>query len=213
MHHWRLLLKEELAGIHLPLLFAQLAMKPLPDYALTRVRTLILRTIGFRIGQGTIFMGAPRIFGYRDMVSNLSIGVDCVFNIGCLFDLGSRIEIGDRVALGHEVMILTTGHQIGPPDRRWGGVETESVRIGDGAWIGARCVVLPGATIGEGAIVAAGAVVTQSVPPHMLVGGVPARPIRSLADSERKYGSKNVKASARHIEPAGLSAENEAALH
>ncbi len=213
MHHWRLLLEEELAGIRPRLLFAQLAMKPLPNYALTRVRTLILRTIGFRIGQGTIFMGAPRISGYSDMVSNLSIGVDCVFNIGCLFDLGSQVKIGDQVALGHEVMILTTGHQIGEPYRRWGRVETESVRIGNGAWIGARSIVLPGVTIGEGAIVAAGAVVVQSVLPHMLVGGVPARPLRCLTDMERNNGSENAKAPARHIEPASLPAGNEATLH
>jgi acetyltransferase-like isoleucine patch superfamily enzyme len=54
------------------------------------------------------------------------------------------------------------------------------VTIGDGCWIGARAVILPGVTVGAGAIVAAGSIVTRSVAPNHLVGGVPARPIRVL---------------------------------
>ena len=59
-------------------------------------------------------------------------------------------------------------------------MDPKPVRIGDGAWLASRAVVLPGVTVGEGAIVAAGAVVTRSVEPHTLVGGVPARLIRHL---------------------------------
>jgi len=55
--------------------------------------------------------------------------------------------------------------------------------VGDGAWIATRAVVLPGVTIGEGAVVAAGAVVTRSVAPHTMVGGVPARVLRDLPNS------------------------------
>jgi acetyltransferase-like isoleucine patch superfamily enzyme len=110
----------------------------------------------------------------------LSIGSDCFINIGCVLDLTAPITIGDRVSIGHQVLILTSTHQDAGPTRRAGPVVSEAVRVGDGAWIAARAVLLPGVDVGEGAIVCAGAVVTRSVEPHTMVGGVPARPIRQL---------------------------------
>ena len=84
------------------------------------------------------------------------------------------------MALGHGVLILTSSHEFGDQWRRGGEHITAPVTIERGAWIGARGVLLPGVTIGHGAVVGAGAVVTTDVPPNTLVAGVPARTVRSL---------------------------------
>jgi acetyltransferase-like isoleucine patch superfamily enzyme len=155
-------------------------MGPLPPHVGNRLRVYLLRLIGFQIGRGTVMWGAPTITGKGNLCSRLYVGNDCWFNVGCFLNLGATISIGDRVALGHQVMILTDTHAIGDQARRAGRLEARPVYIGDGAWLGARSVVLPGVTIGEGAVVAAGAVVNKTVAPHLLVGGTPARPLREL---------------------------------
>jgi maltose O-acetyltransferase len=124
--------------------------------------------------------GTPTITGGRDLYRKLTIGQGCWFNVDCFFDLGASINIGDHVAIGHQVMILTTSHEIGPPEQRAAALETRPVRIESGAWLGARCTILPGVTIGAGAIVAAGAVVSRDVSPNTMVVGIPARAIKSL---------------------------------
>ncbi|MAS96522.1 MAG: acetyltransferase [Verrucomicrobiales bacterium] len=105
----------------------------------------------------------------------VSLGNNCVVNFGCLFD-GRKynIDIGDNVSIGPEATILTLGHDPQSPmfeDR--GG----SVIIENRAWIAYRAIVLPGIRIGEGAIVAAGAVVTKDVMPFSIVAGNPATKI------------------------------------
>jgi maltose O-acetyltransferase len=82
--------------------------------------------------------------------------------------------------LGHEVMLMTSSHEIGSDEHRAGPLYTAPITIKDGVWIGSRSVVLPGVTVGAGSVVAAGAIVTKDVPPHTLVGGVPARIIREI---------------------------------
>lgn len=176
---WQLL-HSETAELHLRLQLAQLAMWPLPPHVGNRLRVSLLRLIGFQIGRGTVMWGAPTITGSGDLYARLTVGEACWFNVGCFLNLGAPVLIGNRVAVGHQVMILTDTHAIGTPDRRAGIVEAQPVSIEDGVWLGARCTILPGITIGAGAVVAAGAVVTKSVAPHVLVGGVPARPLREL---------------------------------
>lgn len=90
--------------------------------------------------------------------------------------------IGNRVNIGPFVRLITDAHEVGTAYRRAGAVSYDPITIGDGAWIGASVTVLPGVNIGKGAIVAAGAVVVSDVPPHTLVGGVPAAKIRELPD-------------------------------
>ena len=102
--------------------------------------------------------------------------------IGCYLELGDEIIIGNDVSFGPETMILTSTHDTnaGTPERRAVEVTCKPVVIKDGAWLGARCTILPGVTVGEGAIVAAGAVVHRDVAPNTLVAGVPARVVKEL---------------------------------
>lgn len=179
---WNLerVVREELQGFHLRLLLMQLLLSPLPLYAGSRLRAYALRMAGFTVGHGTVIWGMPTITGTGDITKRLSFGRECWVNIGCVLELGATITIGDRVGLGHEVMILTTTHDIGTADRRVGTPRELPVTIGAGTWLCSRCTILPGVTIGSGAIVAAGSVVNRDVPPHTLVAGVPARVIKPL---------------------------------
>jgi acetyltransferase-like isoleucine patch superfamily enzyme len=144
------------------------------------LRVALLRRVGVHIGEDTVLGGHMRISGARHAERNLRIGSTCFINEGCRFEVGGRITVGDRVYIGQDVTLLTTTHEVGPHEQRCGPVLIAPVSVGDGAWLGAHCVVLPGAHIGAGAIVAAGAVVTGPVPPDTMVGGVPARRLREL---------------------------------
>ena len=102
-------------------------------------------------------------------------------NHRCYFDTRDRISVGARVAFGMEVMVCTSTHEPGDQQRRAGPYTTAPVTIGDGSWIGARALILPGVTVGEGCVVAAGAVVREDCEPGGLYAGVPARRVRDLA--------------------------------
>ena len=91
------------------------------------------------------------------------------------------LRIGNRVLIAAHVTITTRQHPVALP--RWGVTEDAPVVIEDDVWIGSGAVVLPGVTIGRGAVVAAGAVVTASVEPFTVVGGVPARPLKTISQS------------------------------
>ena len=153
---------------------------PLPNGIGNRIRAQLLRWCGIDIGAGTTIAGALTITGGRRASSNVHIGSRCFVNIGCVLDASARIEIGDGVAIGQHVLFTTNSHASGHPLRRAGALVAEPIRIGHGAWIAARAVLLPGVTVGDGAIVTAGAVVTRSIPAHTMAGGVPARPIKEL---------------------------------
>jgi acetyltransferase-like isoleucine patch superfamily enzyme len=98
-----------------------------------------------------------------------------------MIDLGASITIGDQVSVGHQVLLLTTSYEVGLKGRSATVLYARPIVIESGAWVGAGCVILPGVTVGAGAVVAAGSVVTEDVPPNVLVGGVPAKLIRKLA--------------------------------
>jgi maltose O-acetyltransferase len=168
-------IREELNQFHIRLLLLDILFAPLPLYVGGRVRSWLLRTTGFKIGHGTLIWGSPSISGNHNMYQHLSIGEFCAINIGCFFDLGADITIGNHVSIGHQVMILTTSHKLGPAERRAGELTTSPVRIENGAWLGARSTILPGVTIGAGAIVSAGSVVNKDVPPNTIAAGSPAR--------------------------------------
>jgi acetyltransferase-like isoleucine patch superfamily enzyme len=116
---------------------------------------------------------------YTDHGVNIRIGKDVFINQGCrLNDIGG-IEIGDDVMLGPSVSLLTSGHPVDPARRRTE-ITSAPIRIGKNVWIGASALIMQGVTIGDDAVVAAGAVVTHDVAARTIVGGVPARVIKSL---------------------------------
>jgi maltose O-acetyltransferase len=173
----------ELSVIHPRLWLLQILMAPLPLYFGSRFRARLLASMGFDIGSGTVFWGKPTITGTGNIYPRLHIGRDCWINAECFLDLGSSIFIGDRVSVGHQVIFLTSSHQLGTADRRAGPPMSQPIQVGNGVWLGTRCTILPGITIHDGAVVAAGAVVTKDVPPNVIVGGAPARIIRYLDEA------------------------------
>jgi len=103
-----------------------------------------------------------------------SIGRNTRISQGCTIDLRSGLAIGNNVSVSPEVMILAGTHDVHAP--RFNDVAGRVV-IEDHVWIGARAIVLPGVTLGRGAVVAAGSVVTKNVAPMTIVAGVPAKPV------------------------------------
>ena len=135
------------------------------------IRSLFLRWYLGAMGTGTFVQLRCRFLNGR----KVKLGRNNVINFGCLLD-GRRFEIrtGSNVSIGPEASILTLGHDPQSPTFEDRGGD---VVIGDRAWIGYRAIILPGVTIGEGAVVAAGAVVSRDVPDYTIVAGVPARPV------------------------------------
>lgn len=113
---------------------------------------------------------------YTDCGRNITIGKRTFINMGCSFQDWGGIEIGDDCLIGHNCTICTVNHSK-DPERR-GDMTCHGVKIGNKVWIGANVTVLPGVSIGDGAIVAAGAVVTKDVEPGATVGVVPAKLLR-----------------------------------
>jgi maltose O-acetyltransferase len=141
-----------------------------------RLPSRTLRHAWLRAWLGEFGAGAGVQLGCRFLNGRkVRIGARSVINFGTLIDgRGFAVRIGSDVSIGPEAAILTLGHDPASPsfaDR--GG----AVTIGDRAWIAYRAVVLPGVTIGEGAVVAAGAVVTEDVPAFAIVAGNPARQV------------------------------------
>lgn len=115
---------------------------------------------------------------YTDCGMNITIGENVFINMCCKSQDQGGITIGDGAMIGHNVMMATINHAK-EPDRRSDNLPTP-IRIGRNAWIGANATILPGVTIGDNAIVAAGAVVTKDVPANTVVGGVPAKFIKNI---------------------------------
>jgi maltose O-acetyltransferase len=157
----------------------RVASAGLPQFSFNRVRTAILRVAGLQIGNHSMIMGATEVTGPGG-VALVSIG-DGSFVTGPLrIDVGASVRVGHRVHLGYDVMLLTINHGIGPAEERCGPLVAAPISIGDGVWIGSRVTVLPGVSVGRGAVVAAGAVVTRDVAPDTLVAGIPAVVVKHL---------------------------------
>ncbi len=109
---------------------------------------------------------------------NITVGRNTVVNRRCYMDGRVGIHIGDFVNISPEVYILTLQHE---PNNMFFACKGGEVTIGDYAWIGVRAIILPGVNIGEGAIVAAGAIVNKDVAPYSIVAGVPAKEVKTRA--------------------------------
>lgn len=115
---------------------------------------------------------------YTDSGKNIKVGKNVFINSGCKFQDQGGIIIEDGVLIGHNAVIATLNHNI-DPDKR-GNLIPSPVRIGSNAWLGANVTILPGVCIGNGAIIAAGSVVTKNVPENTMVAGVPAKVIKKI---------------------------------
>jgi maltose O-acetyltransferase len=155
-----------------------------PHFAFNRLRTAVYRWCGVEIGAGTMICGSIELSGSGAICKKLKIGKKCLITAPLYADLNDTITIGHNVAIGHHVILITSSHDMRYELRRCGWIVPGPIVLEDGCWIGAGATILPGVTIGRGAVVAAGAVVSKSVPPNTLVGGVPARPIKSLPCEE-----------------------------
>jgi maltose O-acetyltransferase len=115
-----------------------------------------------------------------DQGFNIKLGKNVLINYGCvLLDTG-EIRIGDNVLIGPGVKIVTAKHSLNADERRDWSVSCSPVRMEEDVWVGAGAVILPGVTIGARSVIGAGSVVTKDVPPDVVVGGNPAKVIRSL---------------------------------
>lgn len=115
----------------------------------------------------------------------IRIGQNVFVNQNCTFyDLGG-LDIGDDVMIGPNVSLITSGHPL-EPSRRRSATIGKPIVIEQNVWIAAGVIVIGGVTVGENSVIAAGSVVTKNVPPNTLVGGNPARVIRSIAGTPER---------------------------
>lgn len=143
------------------------------------LREIMSRLIGKKVDDS--FRMFPPF--YTDFGKNITIGKDVFINSGCHFQDQGGIEIGDGALIGHNVVLATINHDLNPKENRKN--HYAPIRIGAHVWIGSNATVLPGVTIGDYAVVAAGAVVTRDVPAMTVVGGVPAGVLRTIQEEER----------------------------
>ena len=115
---------------------------------------------------------------YTDFGKNIRIGKDVFINACCHFQDHGGVTLGEGCQIGHNVVFATLNHGIEPADRR--NTYPRPIVLGRRVWVGSNSTILQGVTIGDDAIVAAGAVVTRDVPARTIVGGVPAKVIKRI---------------------------------
>jgi len=154
---------------------------PPPEYVLNHivnriplagVRMRLYRLFGVKLeapDRSVIMLGVE-----IEMPWALSIGRGTVIGPGCLVDARGGLRLGRDVNVSGRTRFMTAKHLVQDPDFT---ASFEETSVGDRAWIALGATILGGVSIGEGAVVAAGAVVTSDVAPYTIVGGVPARPI------------------------------------
>jgi acetyltransferase-like isoleucine patch superfamily enzyme len=141
-----------------------------------QLRIPFMRIFGAEVGRDGIIHPISFSNLYRTGFRGLSIGRECFIGEECFLDLADSIELGDAVTLANRVMVMThrnVGYSDHPLQERYP-AKSAPVRIGSGAFIGSGAIILAGVSIGERAMVAAGAVVNRDVPADGAVAGVPA---------------------------------------
>jgi acetyltransferase-like isoleucine patch superfamily enzyme len=144
-------------------------------------KSVVLRCLGAKIGKRVVFYPGLWILPCK----NIRIEDDVDLAYGVLITTAGGVTIGERTMIGYRTQILTNNHGIPPrPERIFDAPDERGpVDIGPDVWIGCNCVILPSVTIGEGAVVAAGSVVTKDVPDFTVVGGIPAKIIKERTAS------------------------------
>lgn len=149
------------------------------DY-FNRNRFKLLKMSGMKINGPNIIFGPLTITPFNG-VTNISIGKNTFINTEVRFGCPkAKIFIGNHVAIGPRVSFETTSHGLIFQNVKGRGSIYKDIIVEDKVWIGAGTTILLGVTIGEGAVVAAGSVVTKNVPPKVVVGGIPAKKLKVI---------------------------------
>ncbi len=138
------------------------------------LRALVAELTGSEPGDG--FCLFPPV--YTDFGKNLFFGKNVFVNSGCCFQDQGGIYIGDNCLIGHQVVFATLDHLLDPARRA--SMKPAPIRLGKNVWVGSHATILAGITVGDNAVIAAGAVVTKDVPADTVVGGVPARVLKKI---------------------------------
>lgn len=140
------------------------------------VRGLLSELFGYRVPESL------RVFPpfYTDFGRNITVGRDVFINACCHFQDHGGVTIGDGCQIGHNVVFATLNHGLSPEDRQ--NTYPAPIVLGRNVWVGSNATILQGVTIGDNAVIAAGAVVTKDVEPATIVGGVPAKVIRRIGE-------------------------------
>ena len=144
---------------------------------------------GIRIGPNTLIMhGAVlHVYNFRNLPhAGITIGKDCLVGEYSVIRGQGGVLIGDRVYTSPHSQIIAVNHIFNDPDRPFieQGITAQGITIEDDVWIGSGAIITDGVRVGRGAVVAAGAVVTHDVPPHTVVGGIPARVIKEIRQGD-----------------------------
>ena len=143
---------------------------------------------GIEIGEGTIVMHGAilHVYNFRGMTqSGIKIGRNSLVGEYSIIRGQGGVEIGDRVYTSPFTQIIAVNHVFDDPNTPFvdQGITAQGIVIEDDVWLGAGAVITDGVRVGKGSVVAAGAVVTKDVPPHTVVGGVPAKIIKQIDGS------------------------------
>jgi len=138
------------------------------------VRELLSELFGCQVPQSL------RVFPplYADFGKNVTVGENVFINACCHFQDHGGVTIGDGCQIGHNVVFATLNHGLSPEDRK--NTYPAPIVLGRNVWVGSNATILQGVSIGDNAVVAAGAVVTKDVAANTVVGGVPAKFIKSI---------------------------------
>ncbi len=140
------------------------------------VRKYLVRQLGHNISSDTYIAKRVHFTG-----SELTTIGTVSFNVGSHIDASAPVLIEDGVRIACGAMVLTTTHEMGPPEMRAARTTYAPIRIGQGCWIGARAMLLPGVTVASGCMIAAGSVVASDTAANGMYAGVPARRIKDLS--------------------------------
>ena len=145
-------------------------------------KPIMFRSAGSVIGNNTVIHKMHIFNHYKGGYKNLTIGDDCFIGEDTSFDLSDKIVLHNQVTISNRVLLLThtnVGYK-DHPLQRYLPKYTKKIEIKRGAFVGANATILPGITVGECSIIAAGSVVTKDVEAKTVVGGVPAKVIKKI---------------------------------
>ena len=141
----------------------------------------LMRAVLGSVGHGVTVL-APLTADYG---ANVTLGDGCFVNHGAYFMDGAAVTLGRNVFVGPDCGFYTATHPLVAEERNAGWERALPITVGDNVWIGAKACLLPGVTVGEGAVVGAGSVVVRDVPPGVVAAGNPCRVLRPVTEADR----------------------------